>query len=87
MSTTFALVLNGATIYNEENAIEAFEDFAIESLDVDYWYDFDYMFVGTNIDGEFVFDVYVDTEEIDEAYEVMSLKFENADEQDIEIDY
>lgn len=87
MSTTFALVLNGAGVYNEESAIEAFEDFAIESLDVDYWYDFDYMFVGTNIDGEFVFDVYVDTEEIDEAYEVMSLKFENADEQDIEIDY
>ena len=87
MSTTFALVLNGATIYNEENAIEAFEYFANESLDVDYWYDFDYTFVGTNIDGEFVFDVYVDTEEIDEAYEVMSLKFENNDEQDIEIDY
>lgn len=83
---TFDIIIRSSEITNYEQAKEAFDSLAGEVCDVEFDYDFDYEFKGEFENG-YLFKVYVDTMYDDEAYEVMSDKFERDVPSNIEIDY
>lgn len=74
MTTTFDLVLNGADVHNDEDALDVFNGLAGEVANVDFEYDFDYEFLGYSAEG-FAFNVSINTQDTEEAYEVMQQKF------------
>lgn len=74
-TTTFYLVVCGKNVNTVDDAIAVFDDIAGEVANVDFEYDFDYSYYGREID-EFIFEVFVDTGTTEQAYQVMSEKFE-----------
>lgn len=85
-TTTFYLVVCGKNVNTVDDAIAVFDDIAIDVADVDFEYDFDYSYYGREID-EFIFEVFVDTETIEQAYQVMSEKFERVLPEGVNIYY
>lgn len=76
--TKFNVTLPANSADSAAAASVMFNEIAGGISDVDFEYDFDYEFRGYNEDEGWDFSVYVYTDDIEDAYTVMSDKFDNS---------